>query len=450
MISGHRAFSSNTRQAQGSAPRSAPRCLSMPMPTAFLRLACTAHPQVLHHRDHSSPSDSQSAHAFSAPRSEPRFRTRCSGLPEKGAGGGGKQEVDPTSLEAAADTMEIIWDLACRRDEDALLAYFPDAVLEQAAQLRHRMERGDPEDASDGLESTSGLGSETNSKSKSQQQQQPQPQQRQQQQQQSQDRRPVTLRDVVIQAHGMTGFAFDSFAVRHLYVSPPTRGSVRRLSCIRTAPVRAVARYAVAEEGGERAVLTFGLECEERLAPHYRSARVEYVWQLVAVTGEAMEPEPEMCLGPEGVGREEAAAAAAEAVIGGSQPHPSLPPEAVIGAQLEALAREDVAAVFAFASPANKAVTGPLERFTALFQNPVYRPLLRHRAAEPLHMASRRPGHHSAVVKIISANTGMPQEVEMVFYWKLSRQAPDAEAHANCWMTDSVELVSARPLGRGG
>ncbi|EFJ43901.1 hypothetical protein VOLCADRAFT_118965 [Volvox carteri f. nagariensis] len=375
--------------------------------------------------------------------------------------GGGQREIDPTSLEAAADTMETIWDLVCQRDEDALLGFFPDHVLDQAAQLRYIMERGDsPESASSSSAPITSTPQPQPSAQPAKSQSLPQPPPN------YPDSRHVTLRDVVQQAPGMMGFNFDSFATRHLYVSPPTRGSVKRLSCMRTGLDRAVLRYAVAVEDGERAVLTFGLECEERLAPQYRSARVEYVWQLVSGTGENMGLEVSE------FGTAAAAAAAGtsptaskasddddneeeeahsmgdgDADVEGRGPHPSLPPEAVIGIQLAALACEDISRVFAFASPANKAVTGPLERFTMLLlRDPKYRPLVRHRVAEQVDLGSLRPGIHRAVVKVVSTNTGMPQEVEMMFYWVLSRQGPDAGPQANCWMTDSVELVHARTL----
>ena len=44
-------------------------------------------------------------------------------------------------------------------------------------------------------------------------------------------------------------------------------------------------------------------------------------------------------------------------------PSPSLSPLAVVTAQLDALSAGDVAASFSFASPSNKAATGPWQRF---------------------------------------------------------------------------------------
>mgnify|MGYP001807315449 CR=1 FL=1 len=102
--------------------------------------------------------------------------------------------------------------------------------------------------------------------------------------------RPLTFRDVVEYGFEIKGFTFDSYAERHLYFAPPA--AVTRLSGFRTAPDRCVLRYAVAERqeqeqagaeeaeeagagaagaaagggaggagAGERAILTFGLEC---------------------------------------------------------------------------------------------------------------------------------------------------------------------------------------------
>lgn len=50
------------------------------------------------------------------------------------------------------------------------------------------------------------------------------------------------------------------------------------------------------------------------------------------------------------------------------QPEPCWGPEAVCLAQLEALQAGDAAGVFRFASPANQAATGPVERFALLLQ----------------------------------------------------------------------------------
>ncbi|PNH06727.1 hypothetical protein TSOC_006866 [Tetrabaena socialis] len=300
-----------------------------------------------------------------------------------GASGAGDQGADPASLEAAAASVETIWRLVHERKLDELLRYVPDAVLEAADELRPMSEASTP----------------------------------------------LTFQDVVIQAHDIRGFTLDSFAARHLHHSPPTAGSTRRLSAIRTAPDRAVLRYAVAAEGGERSVLQFGMECREMLTPAYRSACIESVWQLSSVTGEA-----------------DGAAMSDESGEPATRPHRSLPPEAVVQAQLSALLVEDMGAVFSFASPANQVVTGPLERFSQLLRLPMYRPLLRHRQATSYRRAMLGADSYNEIVKIRSDNTGMPQAVEAIYLWEVKRQGPSAGSFANCWMTDSVSLVTAKAL----
>jgi hypothetical protein len=57
-------------------------------------------------------------------------------------------------------------------------------------------------------------------------------------------------------------------------------------------------------------------------------------------------------------------------------------PEATMARQLQALEDGDAETTFAFASPANAVVTGPLERFSALLEAPTYKPLVRHVASE--------------------------------------------------------------------
>ncbi|KXZ56666.1 hypothetical protein GPECTOR_1g60 [Gonium pectorale] len=177
------------------------------------------------------------------------------------------------------------------------------------------------------------------------------------------------------------------------------------------------------------------------LSPHYRSARVEYVWQMASVTGEAA---------AHPVAAESGGFGGAEGILEpgehATRPHPSLPPEAVVEAQLAALLAEDAATVFAFASPGNQAVTGPLERFSTLLRNPMYRPLLRHRRSTPYRRTMLTSDSYSEVVQIVSDNTGMPQAIEAVYSWELERQGPGAGPLAGCWLTNSVRLLDARPL----
>ncbi|KAG2490231.1 hypothetical protein HYH03_011355 [Edaphochlamys debaryana] len=321
----------------------------------------------------------------------------------RAAGGeaGKEPAVDPTSLDAAAFTVERILALARDRNFDDLVRFLPDAVIDAADELRPRAESSVPPSSSSEPASAS-----TSAPA---------------------GRAPLTFAHVAAHAADLDAcFTFDSFAQRHLYFEPPSSGprALTRLSAMRTGEDRAVLRYGLRSDSGEEAVLTFTLECGEMLAPQYKSIRIERVWQLLSVTGEPdMDPEDDVP----------------------SAPHPSLPPEAVVAAQVAALRLDDPAGVFAFASPSNQAMTGPLERFVTLLRNPMYRPLLRHRRATPHRRAMLDANSYSEVVKVVSDNTGMPNSsVEMVYLWQLTRQKTGDFAH--CWMTDSVSLVAARAL----
>ena len=76
------------------------------------------------------------------------------------------------------------------------------------------------------------------------------------------------------------------------------------------------------------------------------------------------------------------------------RPAPELSPEEVVKIQVEALQHNDrqdrgIEVTFRFASPDNKTVTGPLNRFIRLVKNPAYRPMLNHKRAEfsPIKLA---------------------------------------------------------------
>ena len=71
-----------------------------------------------------------------------------------------------------------------------------------------------------------------------------------------------------------------------------------------------------------------------------------------------------------------------------TEPDPSLSPQDVVSIQIEALRNNDVPyedrgieVTFNFASPANKRMTGPLERFKVMVRSPIYGPMINHRTA---------------------------------------------------------------------
>lgn len=127
-------------------------------------------------------------------------------------------------------------------------------------------------------------------------------------------------------------------------------------------------------------------------------------------------------------------------------PAPGLEPVDAVAAQLAALSRNDepypgagIEVTWAFASPANRAATGPLERFRDLFSNRAYAPMLDH--VDARFSDARRAGEAALVGVILTDADG----AERGYLFQLSRQRTDAcDA---CWMTDAVMPM---PVGTGG
>jgi hypothetical protein len=119
------------------------------------------------------------------------------------------------------------------------------------------------------------------------------------------------------------------------------------------------------------------------------------------------------------------------------EPNPDLGPGEVVQIVLDALQHNDepgpdcgIRTTFNFASPANRASTGPLTRFAAMIKNSEYRIMIDFRKAdtEPITVVGN---HARQIVKI----TGADGSVE-TFAVELSRQTQTP--YPECWMTDSV------------
>jgi hypothetical protein len=125
-------------------------------------------------------------------------------------------------------------------------------------------------------------------------------------------------------------------------------------------------------------------------------------------------------------------------------PRPSLQhqPADVVRIVIEALANNDepfadagIATTFAFASPANKANTGPLLRFTQMVKNPAYAIMidhLEHEFSEVVQMGNKA----YQMVRILDASGA-----EVIFAFRLGLQQ-DGE-FAGMWMTDAVWPVAS-------
>ena len=115
-------------------------------------------------------------------------------------------------------------------------------------------------------------------------------------------------------------------------------------------------------------------------------------------------------------------------------PAPALSPGDVIRIQLEALRHNDrhnrgIEVAFRFASPANRANTGPLERFVSMIRNGPYALMLEFRAASYGPVESRGV---RARQRVTLADAGR----SITYWFYLSRQSE--EPYVDCWMTDAV------------
>jgi len=118
-------------------------------------------------------------------------------------------------------------------------------------------------------------------------------------------------------------------------------------------------------------------------------------------------------------------------------PVPELSPDEVIKIQLEALQNNDltkdnkgIQICFRFASPHNQAVTGPINHFIELLQNPIYKPLVGFERAEFSRVAMIGRTAQQAVRLTHTSGTNS------VYVFILSLQEEDP--YVNCWMTDAL------------
>ena len=119
------------------------------------------------------------------------------------------------------------------------------------------------------------------------------------------------------------------------------------------------------------------------------------------------------------------------------------------GLQLAALATEPRAGrdageglrtAWQFASPGNRAATGPLERFALMLRSPAYLGLLEHRAAQ-LGPVVLRGDEARLEVLVLTAD-----DQAQGYTWVLGRQS--TAPWTGCWMTDGV-LLHPDDRGRG-
>jgi hypothetical protein len=119
------------------------------------------------------------------------------------------------------------------------------------------------------------------------------------------------------------------------------------------------------------------------------------------------------------------------------KPNPALTPKQVIEFQLQVLQHNDELAenrgierAFRFASPNNRTVTGPLQHFIQIINQPDYSALL-HSAS---YLISQVEIENDRARSIVTITTTADERVRYVFI--LSRQS--GGEYQGCWMTDAV------------
>jgi|GEM_PF-211316 len=134
-----------------------------------------------------------------------------------------------------------------------------------------------------------------------------------------------------------------------------------------------------------------------------------------------------------------------------ASPDPELQPKTVVAIQMEALGKnarwggdQGIGVAFRFASPSNRRVTGPLERFIQLVANPAYSVMLDHEGVE---VGDARLSESGTVAQVPVLVKGEGNErVGFMFSLSLqnstqSEQSGDNENVCKCWMTDSVSRI---------
>ena len=126
-------------------------------------------------------------------------------------------------------------------------------------------------------------------------------------------------------------------------------------------------------------------------------------------------------------------------------PHPSLSPLDVVKIIMNALQKNEepsnnrgIRVTFKFASPANKKVTGPVERFVKMVTGPVYGKMVDHLGA--VYEKIKIKGNSASIDVIIKASSSR----FVGFRFLLTKQR-DNEFDGT-WMTDSVipiEVISS-------
>lgn len=118
-------------------------------------------------------------------------------------------------------------------------------------------------------------------------------------------------------------------------------------------------------------------------------------------------------------------------------PDPDYSPAETVGIQLAALRTNDdpyadagIRTAYNFASPANRAATGPIDRFTAMVKGPQYRPMIDY--VEAVRGPLERDGNTAHQTVTLTGTSG--ETCTYTFRVSLQSRGP----FRGCWQTDRV------------
>ena len=121
-------------------------------------------------------------------------------------------------------------------------------------------------------------------------------------------------------------------------------------------------------------------------------------------------------------------------------PGPTDDPESVVDVQVSALAENDtpvenagIKTAYNFASPANRRMTGPLDRFVEMVNGPQYAPMIDHE--EAVTGPVERTGSRAQQRVTLTGSAGRT----VTYQFGVSKQ-PSGE-FAGCWLTDRVFVL---------
>lgn len=116
-------------------------------------------------------------------------------------------------------------------------------------------------------------------------------------------------------------------------------------------------------------------------------------------------------------------------------PQPSLQPEEVVKLQLAGLADEQADGVgilqcYCFASPGNRIVTGPLERFGRMVRQAPYQSM-----AHPRAVLVGRPERRERLARLLVTVVDGSSQIQAFTFFLSQQQDPP---FTDCWMTEAV------------